>query len=54
MIGAWRTAPPLVDIASLRRFTRHPFPPLGAWRVRTATHDAHTYDFYLKSGATAL
>jgi hypothetical protein len=51
---AWRTAPPLEDIASLRRFTRHPFPPLGAWRVRTATRDAHTYDFYLKSGATAL
>ena len=41
-----RTPVPLDKIESLRRFTKHEFPPLGTWHYVTNTPYRHTYDFY--------
>jgi SAM-dependent methyltransferase len=41
-----RTPVPLDEIASLRRFERATFAPLGTWRYLTSTPYRHTFDFY--------
>ncbi len=43
-----RTPVPFDEIASLQRFRKVNFPPLGSWRYRTDTPYRHTYDFYRK------
>lgn len=43
-----RTPVPLDELASLERFRRFPFPPLGSWRYVTDTPYRHTYDFYCR------
>ena len=41
-----RTPVPLEDIASLQRFERATFPPLGTWRYVTSTPYRHAFGFY--------
>lgn len=41
-----RSPVPMQAIASLRKFERFEFPPLGAWRYTSDTPYRHTYDFY--------
>jgi SAM-dependent methyltransferase len=43
-----RTPVALAEIASLARFQKMTFPPLGTWRYLTDTPYRHTYDFYQK------
>jgi SAM-dependent methyltransferase len=45
---ARRTPIQLADIASLARFRKFSFPPLGSWRYLTDTPYRHTFDFYQK------
>ena len=39
---------PLERIASLGRFRRVEFPPLGTWRFATQTEQRHVFDFYCR------
>lgn len=44
-----RAPVPMRAIASLRKFQRFEFPPLGTWRYASDTPYRHTYDFYRRS-----
>ena len=47
-----RTPVPLEEMASLGRFERMTFGPLGTWRYLTSTPYRHTFDFYRRPLAT--
>ncbi|MGH8290668.1 MAG: class I SAM-dependent methyltransferase [Steroidobacteraceae bacterium] len=57
LIVGWDDVPkrspvPMDAIASLKRFERFAFPPLGTWRCKSDTPYRHTYDFYRRPTVT--